>query len=139
MSGERFTRKELHELSRALLRLHKVLLDGERAAYEREHGPIASNGAYLQLVLGHPTFAWLRHLSKLMAELDDLGDAAEPSAADMIPTVTASLRTLLTPVKGEEAFGGRYHDALQRDPEAVLAHTSVKNLLGVDTPEGRMP
>src|SRR5262245_18012897 len=30
----------------------------------------------------------------------------------------ASLRTLLTPVEGKEAFGGRYHEALKRDPEA---------------------
>ena len=65
------TLAELHQLSKALLRLHKALLDGERLAYERRHGPIASNGQYLQLVLGHPDFVWLRDLSRLMAELDD--------------------------------------------------------------------
>lgn len=41
----------------------------------------------------------------------------------------ASLRALLTPVEGGAAFGGRYDEALQRDPEAGLAHAAVKNLL----------
>jgi hypothetical protein len=130
MHQERHTSAELHQLSKALLRLHKSLLDGERAAYERIHGPIPSNGAFLQLVLGDPAFAWLRHLSKLMAELDDVADTRNASAAEKISNLMASLRILLTPVEGGEAFGGRYHEALQRDPEAVLAHAAVKNVLG---------
>jgi hypothetical protein len=130
MHQERHTSAELHQLSNALLRLHKSLLDGERAAYERIHGPIPSNGAFLQLVLGDPAFAWLRHLSKLMAELDDVADTRDASAAEKISNLMASLRILLTPVEGGEAFGGRYHAALQRDPETVLAHAAVKNVLG---------
>jgi hypothetical protein len=125
-----YTTGELHQLSKALLRLHKVLLDAERAAYERMHGPIASNGAYLQLVLGDPAFAWLRHLSKLMAELDDRADADDASAARNISDLLASLRSLLTPVEGDEAFGGRYHEALQRDSDAASAHAAVMQLLG---------
>ena len=122
--------RELHQLSRALLRLHKALLDGERAAYERVRGPIASNGEYLQLVLGHPSFAWLRQLSRVMAELDALVDANDASAAEKIHDLTASLRTMLTPVEEDEEFGKRYHEALQRDPEVMLAHGAVKHLLG---------
>lgn len=121
---------ELHELSKALLRLHKALLDGERLAYERRHGPIASNGQYLQLVLGHPDFAWLRHLSRLMAELDDLTAKGDSSTAHAIADLLAALRTLLTPVEGDEAFSGRYYEALQRDADVVLVHGTVNNLLG---------
>jgi hypothetical protein len=47
MHQQRHTRAELHQVSKALLRLHKALLDGERAAYERMHGAITS------LVLAH--------------------------------------------------------------------------------------
>ncbi len=130
MHQQRHTRAELHQLSKALLRLHKALLDAERVTYERTHGPIASNGEYLQLVLGHPAFAWLRHLSRLMAELDDFAESDDTTSADKIADLTTSLRMLLTPVEGDEAFGGRYHEALQRDPEVVLAHGAVRNLLG---------
>jgi hypothetical protein len=123
------TTAEVHNLSKTLLRLHKALLDAERVAYEQRHGPISSNGEYLQLVLGHPDFAWLRHLSPLMAELDDLADHEE-SKTDSIADLLASLRTLLTPVESDEAFGRRYQERLQHDPEVVLAHAAVKNLLG---------
>lgn len=58
--------KDVHldQLFRALLRLHKALLDDERVSYERVHGRIPSNGAFLQLVLGDAWFAWLRPLSR---------------------------------------------------------------------------
>jgi hypothetical protein len=130
MHKQRPTPAEWNQLSKALVRLHRALLDGERAAYERMHGPIASNGEYLQLVLGHPDFAWLRHLSRLMAELDDLAEMGDPAAAEKISNLKTSLRTLLTPVEGNEPFSERYHKALQRDPEVVLAHAAAKNLLG---------
>ena len=119
---------ELHHLSKALLQLHKALLDGERLAYERRHGPIASNGQFLQLVLDHRDFAWLRQLSRVMAELDDLTGRNDSSAA--ISGLLATLRRLLTPLQGDAAFGGRYYEALQRDADVVLAHGIVSNLLG---------
>ena len=43
-----------------LLRLHKTLLDSERAAYERDVARITSTGQFLQLVLNDPWFQWLR-------------------------------------------------------------------------------
>jgi hypothetical protein len=128
---------ELHQLSKALLRLHKTLLDGERLAYERRHGPIGSNGQYLQLVLSHVDFAWLRDLSRLMAELDDVSGRSDSSAARAIGDLISALRRLLTPRQGDEAFGGRYYEALQRDSDVVRAHRTVTNLLeGTAAKEG---
>ena len=46
------TRERLTNLRNHLLRLHKSLLDSERAAYERDVARITSTGQYLQLVLG---------------------------------------------------------------------------------------
>ncbi len=119
----------LDHLFQALLRLHKALLDDERVSYERVHGRIPSNGAFLQLVLGDAWFAWLRPLSQVMAKLDELGE--EDKSPDGLDTTTliASIRTLLTPTEEGEGFGKQYHDALQRAPEVVLAHAAVKALL----------
>ena len=72
---------QLDHLSRALLRLHKALLDDERVSYERVHGLIRSNGAFLQLVLGDAWFAWLRPLSQLMVKLDELAETDEASVS----------------------------------------------------------
>ena len=125
MSGR--DRAHLNDLFQALLRLHKALLDDERVSYERVHGRIPSNGAFLQPVLGDAWFAWLRPLSQLMAKLDELGE----KSSDGQDTVTlfASIRTLLTPTEEGEGFGRQYHDALQRGPDVVLAHAAVRALL----------
>lgn len=121
--------KDVHldHLFRALLRLHKALLDDERVSYERVHGRISSNGAFLQLVLGDAWFAWLRPLSQLMAKLDELGE--ESSDGQDTVTLVASIRTLLTPTEEGEGFGRQYHDALQRGPDVVLAYAAVRALL----------
>jgi hypothetical protein len=119
----------LDHLSRALLRLHKALLDDERVSYERVHGRIPSNGAFLQLVLGDAWFAWLRPLSQVMAKLDELGE--EDKSPDGLDTTTliASIRTLLTPSEEGTGFGRHYYEALQREPDVVLAHAAVRTLL----------
>ena len=116
-------------LFQALLRLHKALLDDERVSYERMHGRISSNGAFLQLVLNDAWFAWLRPLSQLMTKLDELSESKEASASSEIPAVFESVRTLLTPTEEGEGFGRQYHDSLQRSPDVVLAHARVKTLL----------
>ena len=129
MSGRDREGAHLHKLSRALLRLHKALLDDERLSYERVHGRIASNGAFLQMVLSDAWFAWLRPLSQLMAKLDELGETDEPSTSEEIATLLTSVRTLLSPTEEGQGFGRQYYDALQRSPDVVLAHATVKPLL----------
>lgn len=113
----------------ALLRLHKALLDDERVAYERVHGRIPSNGAFLQLVLNDAWFAWLRPLSQFIAKLDELSESDDVSSHEAIPALLASAQTLLIPTEEGEGFSRHYHDALQRNPDVVLAHAGVKALL----------
>ena len=127
MSGR--DRAHLDDLFQALLRLHKALLDDERVIYERVHGRIASNGAFLQLVLGDAWFAWLRPLSQLMVQLDTLDEEDEVSARGQITALLASVRVLLTPSEEGDGFGRHYYDALQREPDVGLAHAAVKALL----------
>jgi hypothetical protein len=129
MENQLYTPARLDQLSRALIRLHKMLLDGERVAYERVHGRVTSNGEFLHLLLGHDCFAWLRQLSQSMAKLDELSEGEDVSARGAISDLLASLRTLLMPSEEGEEFGRRYYDALQRDPNVVLAHESVRELL----------
>ena len=62
---------QLKTLRDRLLRLHKTLLDSDRAAYERAYGPVGSSGEWLQLVLGHEHFAWLRPFSGLIVRIDE--------------------------------------------------------------------
>ncbi|MGE0642473.1 MAG: hypothetical protein AB7P24_02255 [Nitrospira sp.] len=116
----------LNHLFQALLRLHKALLDDERVSYERVHGRISSNGAFLQLALNDAWFAWLRSLSQSIAQLDELSESDELSSCEAIPALVKSVQTLLTPTEEGEGFGRNYYDALQKSPEVVLAHAAVR-------------
>lgn len=129
MQDQKNRDSSLDELFNGLLRLHKALLDDERVAYERVHGRISSNGEFLQLVLNDAWFAWLRPLSQFIAGLDEIGEAQDSSTRESIPALLASVQALLTPMEEGEGFGRQYHDALQRSPDVVLAHASVKTLL----------
>lgn len=129
MPGPNQARAQLDNLSRALLRLHKALLDGERLTYERVHGRIPSNGQFLQLVLRDGWFAWLRLLSQLMVRLSELAEEEEASTGGEITALLVALRTLLTPSDEGDGFGRHYDDALQREPDVVLAHATVRTLL----------
>src|SRR5574337_2155491 len=126
MQGPNQARARLDDLSRALLRLHKALLDAERLSYERVHGRIASNGAFLQLVLGDAWFAWLRPLSQMMARLDELAEGKEVADSAEITALIASVRTLLTPSEEGDGFGRHYYEALQREPDVGVAHAAVR-------------
>lgn len=118
----------LRELSRGLLRLHKVLLDSERAAYEQVMGRVSS-GEMLQLVISHEQFAWLRSISELIVSIDERLDADEPLAAHDGESLITQARALLKPSEEGNDFGRKYFAALQDNPDAVLAHREVAKTL----------
>jgi hypothetical protein len=111
--------------------------DDERVSYERVHGHISSNGAFLQLVLNDAWFAWLRPLSQSIATLDELSEWDDTSSREAIPALLTSVQTLLIPMEEGEGFGRHYHDSLQRSPDVVLAHAAVRTLLAQAIPNRR--
>lgn len=115
-------REQLTAVRGALLELHKLLLDAERAIYERSHGRISAHDL-LQLSLGDPRFAWLHEISGLIVRMDEvLADDASPADG---AGLLASTRSLLTPADAATPFARRYDAALQADPSVVLAHGKV--------------
>ncbi len=123
------TRQYLRDTRSALLRLHKVLLEGERAVYEQAHGRVESSGQMLQLVLHDAQFAWLRSVSELIVRIDEMLDAKEPSAQAEAENILRQTRELLRPSESGEGFERSYDLALQRDPDAIMAHAEVAKVL----------
>jgi hypothetical protein len=74
--------QRLKDLRNGLLRLHKSLLDSERAAYDRDVARITSPGQFLNLVLNDPWFNWLRDLSQFIVLVDEALDAKEPVTSE---------------------------------------------------------
>ena len=75
--------------------------------------------------------AWLRPVSELVVQLDELLVSDEPGAEVDADTIMAHVRTLLRPDENGGEFQRNYHRALQDSPEVVLAHAQWKRLAGV--------
>jgi hypothetical protein len=122
-------RQRLTSLRNGLLKLHKTLLDSERARYERDIERIKSAGQLLNLVLHDPWFAWLHELSELIVLIDENLDADEPVTPSEATRLLAQTRTLLTPAESGNGFRRQYFEALQRDPDVVIAHGAAVQVL----------
>jgi hypothetical protein len=115
-------REQLIPLRNGLLRLHKAALDSERAVYETEIERIRSSGHFLELVLHDPWFAWLHELSELIVLIDEALDAKVPPTGADAGRLRKQARSLLVPAEEGIGFARKYFEALQRDPEVVIAH-----------------
>jgi hypothetical protein len=121
--------QRLTELRNGLLALHKTLLDSERAVYERDIARITSSGELLNLVINDPWFAWLHALSEFVVLIDERLDSEEPPQEAEAKRLIAQAWELLTPNENGRGFAQRYFEALQRDPDVVLAHGRMRKIL----------
>jgi len=119
---------KLDELRRALLALHKTLLDAQRVRYEREHGRVESRGELLDLVLRDASFEWLRVLSALIARLDELAAVDDEDASGEMRGVIDRLRTLVR-FEGNSGFTDPYREIIEAVPDALVAHVQLSRLL----------
>jgi hypothetical protein len=124
------TRERLTKVRTVMLRIHKTLLDYDREGYEREHGKINNSYEFLQLVMGNDWFAWLRRLSELIVEMDELLAAKEARNESTGVALIQQANLLLTPSEAGGEFQKKYFAAMQQSPEVVLAHAEFANLLG---------
>jgi len=121
--------RQLAELREALFALHKTLIDSERVSYEQTMGTIPSPNHFLQLLTSDPWFAWLQPLSHLVMAVDVALEEKEPLTAPAAATLRQQTGRLLVATETGESFPKHYFDALQRDPDVVLAHASVMKAL----------
>ena len=118
-------RQSLIDVRNRLLQLHKFLLDDEKRTYEKVHGPIASPGAFLQLLLSDSWFAWLRPITAIVADIDDALAAKQPVTDDVAEEWLKRVKGLLVETEGGNGLGKAYFDALQRNPDVAVLHGQV--------------
>ena len=118
---------DLRSLGRRLTALHAALLEFERHAWEETHGP-TKPAELLRLLLQDPSFAWLRPLSAIIAQIDEALDPRDATAdVDVKGLFDATQRLLRSGDSG--VFQTKYRDTLQRSPDVVMAHADVVKLL----------
>ena len=115
-------RDHLKEVRRGLLRLHKALIDAERAVWERDVGPV-SNGRFLQALIEDPFFAWLRPFSGLIVEVDERMATGEPLPDAEARAYVERIRALVQPTGAEAEH---YERVRQRDAGVLLAHVELE-------------
>ena len=121
-------RQFLFDLRKALLRLHKTLLDWERAAYERLHGRVSSS-ELLKAIVEDAQFGWLHPISELIVYIDQTVDTELPESRTEVDAIVARARAVTAANEAGTPHAQRYHAALQEHPDAVFAHRDVTNVL----------
>jgi hypothetical protein len=122
-------RQSVERLREALLRLHKALIDSERTSYEQTVGKIESPYQFLQLVTRDPWFAWLQPFSQLIVSIDEAVDSEEPMTQAQVEAFTKEAGALLIPSDVGDGFSKHYFEAMQRDPDVVLAHGELMGVV----------
>jgi hypothetical protein len=112
-------------LRTALLSLHGSLVDCERGAFEKAHGPIA-NGKFLQMLMQDPAFAWLAPLTSLIAQLDELEDEGLPESER--EAWYARAQSVLA---RNGALGARYAERIDISADIAFAHAAALHELGL--------
>lgn len=118
-------RERLTALRWGLLKLHKGLLDSERGVYEHDVARINTPSQFLDLLLQDSFFAWLRELSQLIVLIDETLAWDEPATAADAERLIAQARSLVAPSESGSGFSKSYYNAMQRDPNVVIAHSDM--------------
>ena len=121
-------RQFVFDLRKALLHLHKVLLDWERSAYERIHGRVSS-GELLKAIVEDQQFGWLRPISELIVRIDQTVDGEPQNGPVDVDALISRAREVTAADEAGTPNAQRYHAALQEHPDAVFAHRAVTNVL----------
>ncbi len=119
------TRDNLKNLSKAMLRLHKTLLDAAKLDYEAKNGTITSVNLYFQLVIDDAHFAWLRKISSLIALIDEAVSIRRPATEAEARGLQNEAQLLLNFQDADKQFNEKFQLALQNNTGAVLNYNDA--------------
>jgi hypothetical protein len=122
------TKTTLQTAQRALLHVHKAILDEERKRYELAHGRVPSAMAFLQLLLNDPWFAWIRPMSGLAAQIDETLFAKPGETTISSDLLLEEARFLLSPRHEGDDLPGRLYQMIQAVPDVAVAHAEAMRI-----------
>jgi hypothetical protein len=125
--------RRLDTVRNDLLRVHRGLLEAERNRYEKQHGRIANNSVFLQLVINDPWFDWLRPMGQMVLMIDErTSDKKQPlGTVEAMTLFEQSLALLKADAEGD-SFQRLFFQSLQSSPElAALVRQVAKGIAGV--------
>jgi hypothetical protein len=117
-------RERLQATRRALLDLHKLLLNRQRAEYQQDHGPLTNAGLF-DLAMNDPAFAWLQPVLQIVVQIDEMLEWNDLWNDEDAGRVLDRTRALLRASETGTPFEQKYDAALQAEPDIVFAHRAV--------------
>ena len=112
-----------------LLNLHKALLDAERANYEQRHGPIASSGEFLRLVLGDEWFDWLRPISQFIVQIDEVIWSKDPLQWNKAELLLTEAKLMFSQSTAQDnSSSNRFSLMLEQSSDAATLHRTLHSL-----------
>ena len=123
--------ERLRDARNLLLKLHKNLVDHERAIWEGINGP-ATPGQFLNVLLEDADFSWLRKFSTLIVDIDEMFAQKDGFAVEAVELHLRKLRDLVAMKDEDEAFKAKYQAALQQDLDGAARQGDLRLLLGSD-------
>ena len=107
-------KERLKKARNILLKLHKLLIDRERRAYEETNGAVG--GAELvNLLIGDPSFGWLRRFSTLIVEIDEMFDQKDGIEPSRVDELLVKVRNLIEMKGVNDDSQTKYQEALRTD------------------------
>jgi hypothetical protein len=126
-------RDSLRIVSKALLPLHRALINAAREDYAFAYEPVSPT-QLLGLLGDDPFFAWLKPVTAAIVDIDEMArrDFERPDADGIL----ARIDRLFGPAP-EEAFAEHYIPILQRDVDVAIGHAAVRQAIGKVPPKAR--
>jgi len=121
--------ERLRNARNELLKLHKCLVDHERAIWEGINGP-ATPAQFLNVLIEDPDFSWLRKFSTLIVEIDEMFAQKDGYPAETVDLHLKKLRELIAMQDEDEEFKSKYQAALQQDLDAAARQGDLRSILG---------
>jgi hypothetical protein len=116
-------RAALRDVSKLLLPLHRALIDAAKEDYTFAVGPISKPAHLLQLLTGDPFFAWLKPVTSLIVDIDEM-TRTDFESADAA-AIAGRIDRLFGP-SADESFARQYIPMLQRNVEVAMSHAALR-------------
>lgn len=119
--------ENLRKVRNELLNLHKTLMDIEKENYEAEHGKVSPN-QLLQLLFENEKFIWLRTISILVVEIDEL--LADKNGIDqgLAESLFQKTKSLFDESEEFGEFKAKYQANLDTERAVAQHHEKLQSL-----------
>lgn len=126
-------REGLRTVSKALLPLHRALINAAKDDYTFAYEPVTPT-QLLGLLGDDPFFAWLKPVTAVIVDIDEMArrDFERPDVDEVLGRIDRLFGA--TP---DEAFAEHYIPILQRDVDVAIGHAAVRQAVSKVPPKDR--